>query len=194
MLTFDVYYSKKSGNRFVPGVVPCPSDIDKIIELTKCTEELIESFRGGDKDSETELVDGKCIMQAMKKSDGACVFVLTDDYRQILSLQAEYPALKFASLCQPQENGYRHAEFCKQPSMERHSAIVRLLASVDFLLKCRLFVGSITTGPSVFIMKLRAGQTSVLAVDCPQEELPFALTQTIDVRAEISKRNMRRRV
>lgn len=174
-------------------------DVLSQIELFRCKLELPPVYdgihiRGGDKDSETELVDGKCIMQAMKKSDGACVFVLTDDYRQILSLQAEYPTLKFASLCQPQENGYRHAEFCKQPSMERHSAIVRLLASVDFLLKSRLFVGSITTGPSVFIMKLRAGQTSVLAVDCPQEELPFALTQTIDVRAEISKRNMRRRV
>jgi hypothetical protein len=43
-------------------------------------------------------------------------------------------------------------------------------------------------------MKLRAGQTSVLAVDCSQEELPFALIQTIDVRAEISKRNMKYRL
>ena len=151
-------------------------------------------IRGGDKDSETELIDGKSIMQTMKPNGNSCVFVLTDDYRHMLSLRTEYPALKFESLCQPQECGYRHAEFCKQPSKERRRAIVRLLVSMDFLLNSCSFVGSITTGPSVFVMKLRAGQTSVLAVDCSQEELPFALTQTIDVRAEISKRNMKYRL
>jgi hypothetical protein len=56
----------------------------------------------------------------------------------------------------------------------------------DFLLNSRSFVGSITTGPSVFIMKLRVDDPHMQAVDCPQDRLASSLSQTIDARATIS--------
>lgn len=66
--------------------------------------------------------------------------------------------------------------------------------SVDLLLHSRSFVGSITTGPSVFIMKLREDDPFVQAVDCPKTDLASSLSLTIDVRAAISKRFLSHKV
>ena len=63
---------------------------------------------------------------------------------------------------------------------------MRLLISVDLLLAARQFVRSITTGPSVFIMKVRSDDTAVRAVDSPSHQLKSVLTLTIDRRAAIS--------
>ena len=147
-------------------------------------------IRGGDKATETELISGKRIMQVLKPKDEACVFVLTDDYRQYQELQANYPHVQFLTLCHPEERGYLHKAFSQKSSQSRHEAIVRLIISVDLLLRSRSFIGSITTGPSVFVMKQRADDPLVLAVDCPKEDLASSLSLTIDVRSVISKRNL----
>ena len=129
-------------------------------------------------------------MQVLNHMDKACVFILTDDYRQYQDLQANYPHVHFLTLCQPDERGYLHKAFSQKSSQSKHEAIVRLIISVDLLLHSRSFVGSITTGPSVFVMKLRADDPSVCAVDCPKEILASSLSLTIDARAAISKSNM----
>lgn len=146
-------------------------------------------IRGGDKITETELISGKRIMQVLNPKDNACVFVLTDDYRQYQELQSNYPHVHFLTLCQPEERGYLHKAFCQKSPKSRQEAIIRLLISVDMLLHSRSFVGSITTGPSVFIMKQRLEDPLVLAVDCPKEDMASSLSLTIDVRAAISKKN-----
>lgn len=147
-------------------------------------------IRGGDKVTETELISAKRIMQVLKPMDDACVFVLTDDYRQYQELQVYYPHVRFLTLCHPEERGYLHKAFSQKSSQSRHEAIVRLIISVDLLLRSRSFIGSITTGPSVFVMKQRADDPLVLAVDCPKEDLASSLSLTIDVRSAISKRNL----
>lgn len=53
------------------------------------------------------------------------------------------------------------------------------------------FVGSITTGPSVFIMKLRHNDPPVQAIDCPLAELPSVLRLPLYARAKISRRNLK---
>ena len=146
-------------------------------------------IRGGDKAIETELISGKRIMQVLNPKAGTCVFILTDDYRQYQELQVKYPNVQFLTLCQPEERGYLHKAFSQKSSQSKHEAIVRLIISVDLLLRSRSFVGSITTGPSVFVMKQRADDPLVQAVDCPKEDLASSLSLTIDVRAAISKRN-----
>lgn len=146
-------------------------------------------IRGGDKIIETTLIGGKQIMHVLNAKAGACVFVLTDDYRQYLELQSNYPHVQFLTLCQPEERGYLHKAFGQKSPQSRKEAIVRLIISVDLLLKSRSFVGSITTGPSVFIMKQRLEDPLVLAVDCPKEDMASSLSLTIDVRAAISKKN-----
>ena len=99
-----------------------------------------------------------------------------------------YPNIRLLTLCRPEERGYLHKAFSHKSPKSRQEAIVRLLISVDLLLHSRSFVGSITTGPSVFIMKLREDDPFVQAVDCPKTDLASSLSLTIDVRAAISKR------
>ena len=71
---------------------------------------------------------------------------------------------------------------------EKKESIIRLLISVDILLQCCAFVGTITSGPSVFLLKVRADDPCVTAIDCPQDMLPDCLTLNIDERAAISRR------
>ena len=90
------------------------------------------------------------------------------------------------------EKGYYHQEFNRLAPQEKKDAIIRLLASVDILLHSRAFIGTITSGPSVFIMKVRADEPSVTAIDCLREMLPDCLSLTIDERATISREMMTR--
>lgn len=144
-------------------------------------------IRGGDKITETRLVDGKAIIQKLNPREGECVFILTDDYRQYLKAKADFPKLRLLTLCKPEENGYDHRRFCQEDPQSKKEAITRLIISVDFLLKSHSFAGSIITGPSVFILKLRHEDPLVQAIDCPKEELPSALQLPIYARSTISR-------
>ena len=145
-------------------------------------------IRGGDKMMETTLISGKHIMEVLHPKTGACVFILTDDYRQYQELQANYPNIRLLTLCRPEERGYLHKAFSHKSPQSRQEAIIRLIISVDLLFGSRSFVGSITTGPSVFVMKQRVDNPFVQAVDCPKTDLASSLSLTIDVRAAISQR------
>lgn len=149
-------------------------------------------IRGGDKASEAHLISGWQIIQALHPQDGDCIFVLTDNYPQLEIVRNEYPQLHIVSLCQPQETGYYHQEFELLAPQERKESIIRLLVSVDILLHSHAFIGTITSGPSVFLMKVRADDPYVTAIDCPQDMLPDCLTLTIDARAHISQSFMKR--
>ena len=87
------------------------------------------------------------------------------------------PGLKLACFC--------HYD-CQCTWLDRES--IRLLTSVDILLQCCAYVGTITSGPSVFLLKVRADDPCVTAIDCPQDMLPDCLTLNIDERAAISRR------
>jgi len=150
-------------------------------------------IRDGDKISEAKLIGGTQIMQLLPPKNNLCVFVLTDDYRQFQELQIKYPTIQFLTLCQPEERGYNHKTFCQMPPESRKEAIIRLMISVDFLLSSHAFVGSITTGPNIFVMKLRVNDSLVRAVDCNKENLEASLSLSIDARSKISKHNMQRK-
>jgi hypothetical protein len=147
-------------------------------------------IRGGDKITEARLISGKSLMGCLNPKEKSSVFVLTDDYRLYQELQDHYPDIHFSTLCQPEERGYLHKAFCKKSPQSRYDAAVRLLISVDYLLGAHSFIGSITTGPSVFIIKLRQDDSLVEAVDCPKENLASVLSLSIDKRAAISNRNL----
>ena len=149
-------------------------------------------IRGGDKASEAQLISGWQIIQALHPQDGDCIFILTDNYLELELVRSEFPKLNIVSLCQPFETGYHHHEFERLAPEERKESIIRLLVSVDILLHCSAFVGTITSGPSVFLMKVRADDPYVTAIDCPQDMLPDCLTFTIDARTDISRSFMKR--
>ena len=56
---------------------------------------------------------------------------------------------------------------------EKKESIIRLLFSVDILLHSSAFVGSITSGPSVFVMKVRVDDPYVTAIDCSDHPNPL---------------------
>ena len=147
-------------------------------------------IRGGDKITEAQLIDGRTIIQRLSLHDGDYLFILTDDYRQFIKAREEFPRLRLLTLCQEDEVGYYHQQFCREDSCSKKDAIVRLIISVDLLLSCKAFVGSITTGPSVFIMKLRHQDSLVQAIDCSKDELPSALQLPIYARSVISRKNL----
>ncbi|MBQ4276686.1 MAG: hypothetical protein II750_01110 [Bacteroidaceae bacterium] len=147
-------------------------------------------IRGGDKATEALLIDGCTMVERLATRDGDNIFVLTDDIRLLDDVRRNYPSLHFFSLCQPTDTGYNHQSFCHSDPNTKHAAITRLLLSVDILLRSHTFVGSITTGPSVFIMKVRHNDHTTKAIDCPTTLLPSALHQLIDIRSEISRQTM----
>ena len=149
-------------------------------------------IRGGDKAEEAQLISGWKIIQALHPQEGECIFVLTDSYLELEKVRNEFPQLRIVSLCQPHETGYHHQAFEHLSPQEKKESIIRLLISVDILLQCCAFVGTITSGPSVFLMKVRADDPCVTAIDCPQDMLPDCLTLNIDARADISRRFMKR--
>ena len=147
-------------------------------------------IRGGDKATETRLVDGETIIRKLELCDGDCVFILTDDYSQYQRAKTVFPKLKLMTLCQSDEKGYHHRQFCQEDPQSKKDAILRLITSVDILLGGRSFAGSIITGPSVFIMKLRHDDPLVQAVDCPKEELSSALQLPIYARSIVSIKSL----
>ena len=140
------------------------------------------------KASEARLISGWQIIQALHPQDGECIFALTDNYQQLEIIRNEFPQLRIVSLCQPHETGYRHQAFEHLHAHEKKESIIRLLTSVDILLHCCAFVGTITSGPSVFLLKVRADDPCVTAIDCPQNMLPDCLSLNIEERAAISRR------
>lgn len=146
-------------------------------------------IRGGDKSTETRLLDGKAIIDKLDLKEGESLFILTDDYRLFLKAREDFPKPRLLTLCQEDETGYHHKQFSQEDSLNKKTAIKRLLISVDWLLGSHSFVGSITTGPSVFVMKVRHGDAHVQAIDCPKEELPSVLLLPLYVRAKISMSN-----
>lgn len=148
-------------------------------------------IRGGDKITETQLIDGKNLIQRLNLHDGDSLFILTDDYRHFSQARKDFPRLRLFTLCQEDETGYHHKQFCEGSSRRKKNAISRLVISVDLLLASTSFIGSITTGPSVFILKLRHSDPQVQALDCPKDELPSILRLPLYARAKISMRNLR---
>ena len=76
--------------------------------------------------------------------------------------------------------------------LEKKQSIIRLLVSMDILLHSSAFIGTITSGPSVFVMKVRADESSVTAIDCPHYMFPDCISLSIDERASISREMMTR--
>ncbi len=170
--------------RLRPEIVQKVSDVKDSLSLPQTYSGV--QIRRGDKATEAQLVSCSRVIESLGAVAGECVFVLTDNYAELERIKSEYPQLRIVSLCRPGEQGYNHQSFTASGQQEKKSAISRLLVSVDILLHAKKFSGSITTGPSVFILKQRLAEPSVQAVDCADEMLPSVLTLTVDRRAAIS--------
>ena len=116
----------------------------------------------------------------------AMLYCLSNGYRfQLYSEDANFGTGKgwteyFVPFC-------HHQEFERLSPQVKKESIIRLLFSVDILLHSSAFVGTITSGPSVFVMKVRADDPYVTAIDCSDHPKPL-LTQEGKKKIRISGR------
>lgn len=156
-------------------------------QLNLPTEYAGTQIRGGDKVIETDLIDNDVFLKKIITTGQKNVFLLTDDYRIYEQLQQHSSTdLQVFTLCQPDEYGYEHQAFCAQDQNKKKQKIAKLLVSVDILLHSKYFVGTITCGPSLYVLKQKISDGAI-AVDCAASQLRHALTLKIPQRAAISQ-------
>ncbi len=148
-------------------------------------------IRGGDKVTETELLPPEAYVEAVRRDAiGSEVFVLTDDYKLFTRAKEIAPDISWHTLCQPSETGYVNAGFTHTSADRKRTQMVRFLASMQILRSANPFFGSITPGPSLFILKLR--HPDGIAMDCPQELRSEALRLPIAGRSRIAQESVRK--
>lgn len=126
-------------------------------------------------------------MAALRKATGLKdILLLTDDYGLLESVRRDYPEYSWYSLCTPQERGYVNSAFTQTDAETKHRRMVRFLAQVDAMLHGDAFVGSITVGPSLFVLQMLYPKGT--PVDCDTKELPMAAHLAIKERGEIAAR------
>ena len=143
--------------------------------------------RGGDKVTETPLISPNLYVDAIRKHEKAKdVYVLTDDYRLFCRLQQAAPEICWHTLCTPLENGYVNSNFTQTREEEKKNQMWRFLASIEILLRSSLFIGSITTGPSLFLLKVLF-PTNAFPIDCPLENFRNIALLHLKKRVKISQ-------
>lgn len=109
-------------------------------------------IRGGDKYIEAQIVKTNLYMEkAESLSDKKEAFILTDDYRVFENIKMEYPNWTFYTLCDPDEQGYFHAEFISEDPNKKKEKLIRLFASMDILAKSFSFIGTFSSNPGMFL-------------------------------------------
>lgn len=122
-------------------------------------------IRGGDKAREHALLDIDLYMEKVKNSSSLRhVFVLTDDYEILQSLQTRYNEFEFESFCQSSDHGYDHHEFVKLTSDVKREKLCRLFASMDVLSAAQCFIGTFSSNPGMYL-GMRMGSSTVHGVD-----------------------------
>lgn len=127
-------------------------------------------IRGGDKVIETELLSSEYYFQVINEKQCLMkdIFVLTDDIRIFQMLQEKYPEVHWLTLCSSGEKGYVNNSFSSKMGELKLEQMVRFIASIEILMKASLFIGTITAGPSFFLLKLF--YPNHFPIDCSPEE------------------------
>jgi hypothetical protein len=144
--------------------------------------------RGGDKATEVSLTTPDEVVDAVRRQPRhEDVFVLTDDYRLFEALCRRHPDIHWHTLCTPEERGYVNSAFTATAPTAKRQQMVRFLTSIQLLLQADHFVGSITTGPSLFLLKYLYPHAT--AHDCAAADLAEAVTLPIADRGALAARH-----
>lgn len=118
-------------------------------------------IRGGDKIIEADLLSTEPYLEKFKEYPNTRnIFVLTDEYSTIQTLRSDYPQWNWYTLCQPDETGYVHDSFKRINDTTKKERMVRFFASMEAIHFSDLFIGTITSNPSIFA-KMRDTQKSI---------------------------------
>ena len=144
-------------------------------------------IRGGDKVIETELLSPVHYYKILCNKDNSFkdVFVLTDDICIYQLLQKDYPRIHWYTLCSSNEKGYVNSSFSRRMGKKKKEQMIRFIASMEILKHSSFFIGSITTGPSLFLLKLF--YPNHLPVDCSLEQFDEVYSLSMSERCKIAK-------
>ncbi|WP_456087489.1 hypothetical protein [Parabacteroides sp.] len=131
---------------------------DLISSLGLPPEYLGFHIRGGDKFLEHQIEPIESYF-AKNKTEIKNVFVLTDDFTVISDIKRKYPDYSVYTLCEESEHGYFHGDFMNQDEVYKRYKLIRLFASIDILANSKLFVGTFSSNPGMY-MGMRAPSTS----------------------------------
>ena len=141
--------------------------------------------RGGDKVTEVNLLPPQAYIDTLRQvAPDAPVFLLTDDYRLYESLRQADPNRRWYTLCQPEEKGYVNSTFTQQQGPSKGEQMIRFLSSMELLLRADQFVGSITTGPSLFVLKRLHPRITLM--DCTPGQFTQAICLPIGARGTLA--------
>ncbi len=128
-------------------------EVDDFIEGLNVPAEFVGfHVRGGDKITERNLIDPQeYIMRAEKRTSCRKGFVFTDDYSIFESLKNNNPHWELYTSAFPNERGYDNSFFLSKTDSERKKDVVKMFASIELLMKSKLFVGTFSANPGLFI-------------------------------------------
>lgn len=140
--------------------------IDQLInELHISTPYLGVHVRAGDKYQEDQLHPVSAYLESLSAfSDIRRAFVLIDDYAALQQARKDFPDWELHSLCEPDEAGYYHQVFMRQPPEFIHRKMLRLFASMEILKDAEYFMGTFSSNPGMF-MGMRKEPERCLGVD-----------------------------
>lgn len=157
------------------------SRISLPMEYTGC------QVRGGDKVTEVSLFSPSLYVDYVRRHARCMdVFVLTDDYRLFSRLQSLAPEYHWHTFCSPKETGYVNTDFTHVKAEEKRLQMLRFLASIEILAQSSLFIGSITTAPSFYLLK-ELYPSNALPIDCALGDIPLVALMTLKERVEFSR-------
>ena len=136
---------------------------------------------------ETELLSPDLYIKVLEKTTPLKnIFVLTDDHQIFKRLQVKSPENNWYTLCEDGEGGYVNNVFSQQTGDAKRLQMIRFIASMQVLMRSSLFVGSITTAPSLFLLKL--SYPNHCPIDCSIEAFERTACLRMDERCRMAQK------
>lgn len=108
--------------------------------------------RAGDKKTERELIIPQNYLETAKKTTKCKhVFLSTDDYRIYEQLRDTNPDYIFYTTTSPEEKGYDQNVAVHSSNGHIRRNLIELFTSIDIFLHSKLFVGTYSSNPGLFI-------------------------------------------
>ena len=110
-------------------------------------------LRFGDKKTEAEIFEASRYLDLLNQhSDLRKAFIMTDDYETgFRQLKANYPSWEFSTLTPESDHGYSQAVRDRQSETEKRSRFIMLFATVEILIRSKIFCGMLSSNPSRFV-------------------------------------------
>ena len=144
-------------------------------------------IRGGDKVTEIELYQPSLFVDVLDSHNAPRdVLLLTDDYAILETVRRDYPRYTWHSLCSPEEHGYYNKAFASSETGSKRRRMVRFLAQIDAMMQAGFFTGSISVGPSLFLLEMM--YPDAVPTDCRMADLPHVAQLSIPARDAVARR------